>query len=62
MLAKLSTLEANKTWELVDLPLNKQPLGYKWVYKVKYNADGSIDRFKVRLVAKGFTQTYGVDY
>lgn len=40
----------------------KTTVGCKWVFTVKYNSDGSLERYKARLVAKGFTQTYGVDY
>ncbi|CAL9018430.1 unnamed protein product, partial [Prunus brigantina] len=39
-----------------------KPVGCRWVFTIKYNADGTVERYKARLVAKGFTQTYGVDY
>ncbi|RVW37258.1 Retrovirus-related Pol polyprotein from transposon RE1 [Vitis vinifera] len=54
--------QKNETWELVECPPGKKPIGCRWIYTVKYKADGSIERFKVRLVAKGYTQTYGIDY
>ncbi|KAK4386695.1 Retrovirus-related Pol polyprotein from transposon RE1 [Sesamum angolense] len=52
----------NNTWEIVDLPPGKKPIGSKWVYKVKLRPDGSVDRYKARLVAKGYNQVEGVDY
>lgn len=59
---ELSALERNNTWMLTDLPPNTKPVGCKWVYRIKYNADGSIDRYKARLVAKGYNQLLGLDY
>ena len=58
----MNALRKNGMWELVDLPRDKKIVGCKWVFSVKYRADGSIERYKVRLVAIGFTQTYGIDY
>ena len=52
----------NGTWKLVDPPLGTKPSGCKWVYKKKYKADGSLEKHKSRLVAKGFSQKEGVDY
>jgi len=62
MLAKVQAFQANNTWSFVQLPSGKPIVGCKWVYKVKYKADGTLERYKARLVAQGFTQTEGVDF
>jgi hypothetical protein len=53
---------ANKTWSLYPRPLHKHVVKNKWVYKLKRNLDGSIDRYKARLVAKRFEQIPDIDY
>ncbi|RVW76260.1 Retrovirus-related Pol polyprotein from transposon RE1 [Vitis vinifera] len=58
----MRALEKNHTWEVMGLPKGKTTVGCKWVFTVKYNSNGSLERYKARLVAKGFTQTYGIDY
>lgn len=50
------------TWDLVDLPEGKKAAGCKWVFAVKVNLYGSVARLKATLVAKGYAQTYGMDY
>ena len=47
---------------MIALPLGKSPIGCKWVYKVKFNPNGSVERYKARLVAKGYTQREGLDF
>jgi len=59
---EMATLDVNATWELVVLPKDKKTIGCKWVYKVKHNINGFMNRYKTRLVAKGYAQTYGIDY
>ena len=55
---EISSIEKNKTWDLVCLPAGAKAIGLKWVFKVKRNADGSINKFKARLVAKGYVQKH----
>lgn len=62
METEMRSLKDNDVWELVDLPAGRKTVGSKWVYKVKTGADGSIERYKARLVAQGFSQSYGTDY
>jgi hypothetical protein len=61
MKAELQALTATNAWSIVDLPPGKVPIGCKWVYKTKYHSDGSIERHKAQLIAKGYTQMEGVD-
>lgn len=60
--AEFTALEANKTWSLVKLPPGKKPISCKWVFKVKQNSDGTIERYKSRLVIRGYTQKEGADF
>lgn len=62
MAEEIKALEANHTWTLTTIPAHKEPIGCKWVYKVKYKPDGSLERYKARLVAKGYNQKEGLDY
>lgn len=61
MWSKIETLELNHTWDLVELPLGKVALGYKWVYRGKLKADGTLERYKERLVFHGNNQIEGID-
>lgn len=56
------SLMKNNTWKLVNLPKNESVIDNRWVFKIKYNPDDSIERYKARLVVRGFTQQYGVNY
>ncbi|KAJ9552987.1 hypothetical protein OSB04_017032 [Centaurea solstitialis] len=62
MTSEIESIEKNKTWKLVPLPKHAKPIGLKWLFKIKRNADGSISRYKARVVAKGYVQEYGIDF
>lgn len=62
MKSEIASLEMNKTWVLVELPVGKKAISSRWLYKIKRHADGTIERYKARLVAKGYTQVAGIDY
>ena len=59
---EMKTLEDAGTWETVPRPTDHNIIGSKWVFRLKRKSDGSIDKYKARLVARGFTQVYGTDY
>ena len=59
---ELDALHKNNTWDMVDLLPGQSVVGCRGVYKIKTKADGSVERYKACLVAKGFTQEYGIDY
>lgn len=57
----MKSLHKNKIWELVNLLLGKKPLGYRWIYMIKYKIDGTIKLFKSRFVVKSYSKTYGIN-
>ena len=57
-----ASIMKHDTWDLVELPPDRRPVTCKWVFNVKQKADGSIDRYEARLVARGFTQAEGINY
>lgn len=59
---EIAAIKKNQTWELTDLPMGHKAIGVKWVYKTKLNKEGKVDKYKARLIVKGYKQEYGVDY
>lgn len=60
--SELDSIVSNSTWELTDLPKGSKTIDSKWIFKKKLRPDGTIERFKARLVIRGFTQRKGLDY
>ena len=59
---EIETMRSNQVWKLVDLLKGRKAIGNKWVFKIKSNVDGNIERYKSRLVTKWYTQQKGIDY
>ena len=59
---EMNSIYSNDVWDLVELPANRRAIGSKWVFKEKTRDDGTIERYKARLVAQGFSQQPGLDY
>ena len=60
--SEYKSLIENDTWDLVELPNGRTSTGCRWVFKVKHQSNGRVERFKGRLVAKGYAEKYGIDY
>ena len=59
---EIRMVEKNNTWELVAIPREREVVSLKWIYKIKLNKEGDIQKHKARLVARGFTQKPGIDF
>lgn len=62
MKAGLEALKLNNTWIIINLSSGKKAIASKWEYKVKHKADGTLDKFKARLVANGYTKWMSIIY
>ena len=59
---ELITLEKAKTWSIVERPKECNVIKNKWVFRIKKDVAGKVEQYKARLITKGFTQVFGVDY
>ncbi|KAH9704629.1 reverse transcriptase Ty1/copia-type domain-containing protein [Citrus sinensis] len=59
---EIESMKSNQVWDLVDLSPKRRTIGNKWVLRIKHKADGTVERNKACLVAKGYTQQEGIDY
>ena len=59
---EINSIMQNHTWELVNLPPGNKPIGCKWIFKRKLQTNGTIDKYKAHLVAKGYRQKEGLDF
>ena len=62
MKAEFQSISANKTWTLCDLPPGRKCIGTKWVFRIKRDGNNNIERYKSRIVAKGYAQIAGLDF
>ena len=62
MVDEMASLHKNEAWDLVEMPTGRKPIGSKWVFKKKTNAEGKVEKYKARSVAKGYSQVPGIDF
>jgi hypothetical protein len=60
--SEMSSLKEHGVWDFVPRPRDKNVVGNRWVFKIKYDNNGNIAKYKARLVCQGFTQEEGIDY
>lgn len=59
---EIHSILSNNIWIVLDLSPRCKPIGYRWIFRKKMKSDGTLDKYKSRLVAKGFTQLKDIDY
>ena len=59
---EMTSMSQNKVWSLIDLRDDYKPIGCKWVFKTKRDAKGHVERYKARLLTKGYSQREGIDF
>eukprot|EP01018_Ginkgo_biloba_P000191 Gb_18961 [translate_table: standard] len=62
MQEEIDSIQKNQVWDLADLPEGKKVIGSRWLYKIKHNATGKVEKYKARLVSKGFSKKEGIDF
>jgi hypothetical protein len=62
MVDEYNSIVKNSAWEIVPRPIDKSMVGSRWIYKVKQATDGSVDKYKARFLARGFSHIEGIDY
>ena len=62
MQEEVEALHKNKTWDLVPLPSGRKAIGNRWVYKIKRNSSDQVERYRARLVVKGYAHKEGIDF
>ena len=62
MVEEYNSIMTNHIWEVVPRPQNRSVVRSKWIYKIKYVVDGSVEKYKARFVVKGYTQKEGINY
>ena len=62
MTEEYQSIMKNDVWDIVPKPEGKSVVSSKWIYKIKHTDDGSIEKYKSRFVARGFSQKEGIDY
>jgi hypothetical protein len=62
MTEEYQSIMKNDVWDIVPRPKGKSVVTSKWIYKIKHAADGSVEKYKARFLARGFSQVEGIDY
>jgi hypothetical protein len=62
MVKEMDALDKNEAWDIVEFPAGRKYLGIKWLFKKKFNAKGKVEKYKARLVEKGYSQVEGIDF